>query len=356
MRTWLHSRPGVAAALGAAALFGASTPLAKLLTGIVTPILLAGLLYLGAGIGLFAWSGLCSLVGPERAAREAALTRQDVPWLAAAILTGGVIGPVLLMLGLARTAGASAALLLNLEGVLTAMLAWFVFRENFDRRVMLGMVCIVGGGLLLSWPVEAGWESAVGTLAIAGACLAWALDNNLTRKIAAGDPVRIAGLKGLIAGVVNTGVGLSLGEPLPAAATIAAAGLVGTLGYGVSLVLFVLALRHLGTARTGAYFSTAPFIGAALALFLLPESPAPFFWSAAALMGAGVWLHLAERHEHLHAHEPLAHAHRHVHDEHHRHAHDHSWDGSEPHAHFHIHHVQVHSHPHYPDIHHRHRH
>lgn len=183
-----------------------------------------------------------------------------------------------------------------------------------------------------------------------------ALDNNLTRKVSAGDPLLIAGLKGLVAGLTNTGIALAIGHAFPAASIVAAAGLVGLFGYGVSLVLFVLALRHLGTARTGAYFSTAPFIGAGLALLLWPETPSLAFWVAAALMAAGVWLHLTERHEHEHAHEPLAHTHRHVHDEHHRHAHDFPWDGTEPHTHFHVHAPLVHSHPHYPDIHHRHRH
>lgn len=347
-------RSGIISALVAAALFGASTPLAKLLVGAVPPILLAGLLYLGSGVGLLAWF-LLRRLRTDHSAREAALTRRDVPWLAGAVLSGGVIGPVLLMLGLAHTPAASASLLLNLEGVFTAALAWFVFRENFDRRIALGMALILAGGVLLSWPGETGGAS-LWALAIAGACLAWAIDNNLTRKISAGDPVQIAGLKGLIAGLVNTGLALALGDTLPGAPIVAAAGVVGMFGYGVSLALFVLALRHLGSARTGAYFSTAPFIGAALSLALLHETPAPLFWVAGLLMAAGVWLHLTERHEHEHAHEPFAHSHRHVHDEHHRHKHEFDWDGREPHTHFHVHAPLAHSHPHYPDIHHRHPH
>ena len=352
----LHvARSGVLSALGAAALFGASTPLAKLLVGAVTPVMLAGLLYLGSGVGLLAWFLLRHL-RTSRTAREAALTRRDVPWLAGAILSGGVIGPLLLMLGLAHTQAASTSLLLNLESVFTALLAWFVFRENFDRRIAIGMAAIVAGGVLLSWPDDAGGNASPWTLAVIGACLAWAIDNNLTRKIAAGDPVQIAGLKGLVAGLVNTGIALALGQPMPGAATMAAAGIVGVLGYGVSLALFVVALRHLGSARTGAYFSTAPFIGAALSLVLLRETPGMLFWGAAGLMTAGVWLHLTERHAHQHEHEPHSHTHRHVHDAHHRHDHDFAWDGTEPHTHFHEHAPLVHSHPHYPDIHHRHRH
>jgi len=348
------SRTGIVSALGAAALFGASTPLAKLLVGAAPPVLLAGLLYLGSGVGLLGWWLWRRRGGRET--REAALTRRDVPWLAGAILSGGVTGPVLLMLGLTHVAATSASLLLNLEGVFTALLAWFVFRENFDRRIAFGMAAIVAGGVLLSWPEEGGGSTSLWALAIAGACLAWAIDNNLTRKIAAGDPVQIAGLKGLVAGFANTGIALALGHAFPSAVVTTAAGVVGLLGYGVSLVLFVLALRHLGSARTGAYFSTAPFIGAALSLVLWREAPGTLFWVAAGLMAAGVWLHLTERHAHRHEHEPLAHAHRHVHDAHHRHDHDFAWDGTEPHTHFHQHAPLVHSHPHYPDIHHRHRH
>lgn len=348
------SRSGILEALAAAVLFGASTPLAKLLTGAVPPVLLAGLLYLGSGIGLLGGWLWRRRAGRER--REAALARRDVPWLAGAVLTGGVLGPVLLMLGLTHVAATSASLLLNLEGVFTALLAWFVFRENFDRRIALGMLLIVAGGVLLAWTDETGARVSPWALAIAGACLAWAIDNNLTRRVSAGDPVQIAGLKGLVAGLVNTGIALSMGHAWPGAATTIAAGMVGLLGYGVSLVLFVLALRRLGAARTGAYFSIAPFIGAVLSLVLLREAPGSAFWGAAGLMAAGVWLHVTERHVHRHAHEPLAHDHAHVHDEHHRHAHDFPWDGCEPHAHFHVHAPLVHSHPHYPDLHHRHTH
>lgn len=347
--------PGIASALLAAALFGASTPLAKLLVGAVPPVLLAGLLYLGSGVGLLAWWSWRRWRA-QADVHEAALTRRDIPWLAGAILSGGVLGPVLLMTGLAHIEAASASLLLNLEGVFTALLAWFVFKENFDRRIALGMALIVAGGVVLSWPTEAGARVSLWAFAIAGACLAWAIDNNLTRKISASDPVQIAGLKGLVAGLANTGIALVLGHTFPSVTIAVAAGVVGVLGYGVSLVLFVLALRHLGSARTGAYFSTAPFIGVGLSLLLLRETPGLLFWAAAVLMAVGVWLHLSERHEHEHSHELLAHTHRHVHDEHHRHEHDFSWDGREPHTHYHAHAPLAHSHPHYPDVHHRHWH
>lgn len=347
---------GILNALAAAALFGASTPFAKLLIGAIPPVMLAGLLYLGSGIALLGWFGWRRLRARRDAAHEAPLDRHDLPWLAGSIIAGGVLGPVLLMLGLARTPAANTSLLLNLEGVLTALLAWFVFRENVDRRIAFGMMLIVAGGVLLTWRGGADFAVTAGPMMIAAACLAWAVDNNLTRKISAGDPMQIAGLKGLVAGLTNTSLALTLGNSLPAAPAVAAAGIVGALGYGMSLALFVLALRHLGAARTGAYFSIAPFIGAVVSLLLLRETVEPLFWPAAGLMALGVWLHLTERHQHAHEHESLAHTHRHVHDEHHWHEHDFPWDGAEPHVHYHVHAPLAHSHPHYPDIHHRHRH
>lgn len=346
---------GIYQALLAAALFGASTPLAKLMVGAVPPLLLAGLLYLGSGVGLFGWWLLRHRRSNMRAAREAPLARTDLPWLGGAVISGGVIGPWLLMLGLVHVEAATASLLLNLEGVFTALMAWFVFRENVDRRIALGMGLIVAGGVLLTWPVAGGVSASPWMFAILGACLAWAIDNNLTRKIAASDPVQIAGLKGLTAGITNTGIALALGQALPGGPVVAAAATVGQFGYGMSLVLFVLALRHLGSARTGAYFSLAPFIGAALSMLLLGEMPAPLFWAAAGLMAAGVWLHLTERHRHAHAHA-LSHTHGHMHDQHHHHTHDFVWDGREPHSHPHSHGPSFHTHPHYPDIHHRHGH
>ncbi|ROL81233.1 EamA family transporter [Pseudomonas protegens] len=339
-------------ALAAAALFGASTPLAKLLGMNVPPMLLAGLLYLGSGIGL-----VIVRFARDRGWQRTGLTAREWPWLLGAILFGGVLAPVALMFGLTRTAGASAALLLNLESVLTAVLAWLVFKENADRRIVIGMLAIVLGGVVLSWPQQhAATDDWLGPLAVAFACLCWAIDNNLTRKVSASDALFIAGSKGLVAGVVNTGLAVLIGAQLPAVTTLGPILLVGFLGYGVSLVLFVLALRGLGSARTGAYFSTAPFLGAALSILILGESVSLWFLVAAALMAIGVWIHLMENHAHEHQHEPLAHNHRHRHDEHHRHEHGFEWDGSEPHSHPHEHAPIRHSHAHFPDIHHRHRH
>ena len=344
-------RTAIFYALASAALFGASTPLAKLLVGEVQPLALAGLLYLGSGIGLLAWFLL-----RKRGEHATNLSRADLPWLAGAILAGGIVGPALLMYGLTRTDSATASLLLNLEAVLTAAIAWIVLRENVDRRVFLGMVAIVAGGVVLSWDEMPRGGGLTGPLLIAGACLAWAIDNNLTRRVSGGDAVTIAGVKGLVAGAANLSLALFQGAALPGTGILASAAAVGFFGYGISLVLFVVALRNLGTARTGAYFSVAPFVGAALALLVLRESASAAFWIAAALMGLGVWLHLTERHEHQHVHEPMEHTHPHAHDDHHQHGHGFAWQGDEPHTHPHRHRRMTHSHPHYPDLHHRHDH
>ena len=352
MNTSSRLAPGIVSALAAAILFGASTPFAKVLIGHMAAVTLAGLLYLGAGAGL---SGVW-LWRRARDAETGLIERHDIPWLAAAIAVGGVLGPILLMFGLSRMPAANASLLLNLENVFTALIAWFVFHEHHDRRIVLGMVLIALAGALLTGQSYARLESILGPLAVMGACLCWAVDNNLTRRVSAGDPVLIAAIKGVAAGGVNTAVAVLLGERLPTPLTGAAAGVVGFLGYGVSLVLFVTALRHIGTARTGAYFSTAPFVGAVIALIGLHERAGVAFWVAAGFMAAGLWLHLSERHAHAHSHEALAHSHGHAHDIHHQHAHDSPWDGREPHVHYHVHDPLVHSHPHYPDIHHRHGH
>lgn len=346
----------IAIALTAAALFGAATPLAKALLGSISPFMVAGLFYLGSGIGLGIGIVIRRLrrpVVPIDSVQQ--LQKAEIPWLAGAIVAGGVAGPALLMLGLSSTPAATSALLLNLEGVLTAVIAWVVFRENVDVQVFLGMVAIVAGGVLLSWhPGTAGIP--VGALLIVGACLCWAIDNNLTRKVSANDAMVIACVKGLIAGPVNIAIAVAIGATLPSFMTTAATMLTGLGGYGISLVLFVVALRNLGTARTGAYFSVAPLFGVALSLLIWPEMPSAIFWLAAGLMALGIWLHVRERHVHEHAHERMEHAHRHRHDEHHQHAHDFPYEGDEPHTHPHVHLPITHSHAHFPDIHHRHRH
>jgi drug/metabolite transporter (DMT)-like permease len=287
---------------------------------------------------------------------EARLGRTEWPWLAAAIFTGGVIAPVLLMFGLSRAAAAEAALMLNLEGVFTAVVAWVVFREHVDRRIAGGMVAIAAGAMVLAWNPAQSVRLSGGAMLVAGACLGWAIDNNLTRKVSASDPLQIAAIKGLVAGGVNIGVALSLGTSIPSPRILGLAALLGLVSYGVSLVLFVLALRDLGAGRTSAYFSTAPFVGALIGVVLLGEPVTVRLGVAAGLMMIGVWLHVSERHEHEHLHEPLEHEHRHQHDEHHRHEHDSSAPPGEPHSHRHVHAILRHRHPHYPDIHHRHGH
>ena len=339
--------PGVRAALLSALLFGAGTPLAKLLLVDVSPWMLAGLLYVGSGLGLTV----------HRLARHAArvrLARSDVLPLSGAILFGGVVGPVLLMYGLLGMPASGASLLLNAEGVFTATLAWFVFRENFDRRIALGMVAIVAGAVVLSWPGEARFSAALPALAILGACLAWGIDNNLTRMVALTDATWLAAIKGLVAGPVNLALAFALGAHLPPLPNVAGALAVGLVAYGISLVLFIVALRHVGTARAGAYFSVAPFFGALLAL-ALGEPVTPPLVAAGALMALGIWLHLTERHSHRHTHPAITHEHWHTHDEHHQHSHA----GTVPtggHSHLHTHRPITHEHEHFPDAHHRHPH
>ena len=344
-------RTGIGLALLSAVLFGASTPLAKMLLGTVDPWMMAGLLYVGAGAGL---ALIHKFRGVLRLSVEAPLRRLDGPWIALVILAGGVGGPVLLMFGLARTDAASASLLLNLEGLATMSIAWLVLRENVDRRLLLGAGAILAGAALLSWQGRASLEW--GAVLIAGACVCWGIDNNLTRKLSSADPVQIAMIKGLVAGVVNLSLAIWSGAAIPAGGTVLAAAIVGFFGYGVSLALFVLGLRFLGAARTGAYFSLAPFVGAVLAVLLLDELLSGRLLVAGGLMALGLWLHLSERHEHEHVHEAMEHDHRHRHDEHHRRQHDPGTPHGEPHSHRHSHPPMVHRHPHYPDLHHRHRH
>ncbi len=328
---------------------GSSTPLAKLLLGDTNPWLLAGLLYLGSGFGL----------GVVQLARGTPLPRLSRPetWaLAGAVAAGGVAGPLLLMWGLARMPASQAALLLNGEAVLTALIAWFVFRENFDRRIAAGMALVVAGAAVLSWPARTSLHETLPAVMVLAACLAWAIDNNLTRKVSLADARYVAMVKGAAAGATNTVLALLAGAALPRAPILGAALVVGWLGYGVSLALFVVALRELGTARTSAYFSTAPFAGAVLAVLLLGEPVTAGLAIAALLMAAGVWLHVSERHEHRHTHEPFEHTHEHEHDEHHRHAHPEPIAPGTRHTHAHRHEPLTHAHPHYPDAHHRHPH
>ena len=314
----------------------------------VSPWLLAGLLYLGSGIGLKLYRLLIN-------APAVRLPRTERIWLGGAILSGGIIGPVLLMLGLSNMPASGASLLLNAESVFTALLAWFAFRENFDRRIALGMAAIVAGALVLSWPSNAQFSGLWPSLSVLGACLAWGVDNNLTRKVSLTDATWVASTKGLVAGIINLVLAFSIGASMPALPNLAWAMLIGFFAYGVSLALFVVGLRHLGSARTGAYFSVAPFFGALVAV-LMGETITILLLVSGGLRGIGVWLHLTERHKHQHTHEEMWHEHEHIHDEHHQHEHNPPVSLGTRHSHVHKHQPLTHTHLHFPDIHHRHSH
>jgi drug/metabolite transporter (DMT)-like permease len=343
-------RPGVLEALAAAALFGAATPLASRLVGETSPQVLAGMLYLGSGFVL--WVSMWWW--PAR--REAPLTGRDLPALSGAIFFGGGLGPVLLVIGLRTTPAASASLLLNLEVVFTALIAWLAFHEGFTARVGVGLGLIVGGGLLVSWR-PGGVGLSWGAFAIAGACACWALDNNLTQLVSAKDPRQIATLKGVVGGSTNLAIGLLLGGTFPSLGATSGAIAIGVFGYGISLMLFVSALRALGAARTGAFFAVAPFAGVVVAIVALGDSIPSLLLPAAGLMAIGVWVYISEHHEHQHEHEPVTHSHVHTHDDqHHEHEHPVGTDISSAHSHEHTHPALLHEHAHRPDIHHRHRH
>ncbi len=344
---------GVRACLASALLFGAGAPAAKLLLGTTSPWLLAGLLYIGSGVGL-------SLLRLVRRPPKVHLPRADLAPLAGAVLAGGIAAPVLLLLGLSHLPASGASLLLNAEGVFTAALALFVFKENFDRRVAAGMLAIIAGAVVISVPVGIEFGSIWPSLAILGACLAWGIDNNLTRKIALTDATWLAAVKGLIAGPANLALAFASGAAVPAAGNIAAALVVGFFAYGVSLVLFIIGLRHVGTARAGAYYSVAPFFGAVLAVLLGDRLTWPLL-AAGILMALGIWLHLTERHHHRHQHVQVSHDHWHTHgDAHHLHQHparaSTAGASTAGHKHSHIHQPVAHDHEHFPDSHHRHQH
>lgn len=328
------------------ALFGISPPVAKVLLEDLDPVAMAGLLYLGAFIGLT----IVSMMRPSRS--SAPLERKDAPWLAGAIMTGGVLAPVALMSGLTMVSGLAGSLLTNLEGVATALIAVLVFREHAGKRLWVALAAMTAAGVLLSWDPSGGTVDPMGPLLIVFAMICWGIDNNLTRQISGKDPVRIAQLKGLIAGSFSLSVAALLGVRLSLTPPLFFALLLGALSYGISLVLFIKALEGLGSSRTGAFFSLGPFVGAFVAVLFLGDPLTPPFIAAAALMALGVYVLLAERHSHTHRHERMTHTHVHEHDVHHRHGHD----GEGAHSHEHVHEAMVHSHVHWPDEHHRHGH
>jgi drug/metabolite transporter (DMT)-like permease len=347
-------------ALLAALLFGISAPLSKLLLGEVEAVPLAGWLYLGSGCGsllFLLWQHWRESGRPI----EARLTQKEIPALTGAIFAGGVAAPILLLIGLQRTPASSASLLLNFEAVGTTLLAVLLFHEAVDRRILWAVGLITLASILLS--MNGNWNGSafgfsVGALAILAACLLWGLDNNLTRTISAKDPLVIVTLKGLGAGGFSLLLSRILGMPSPRPGIILLAMLLGALSYGLSIRLFILALRELGSSRTSALFGTAPFAGSLLSLFLFHELPPVLFWVSIPVMLAGAWLMLSEKHLHSHVHEAMEHSHSHSHpDEHHAHSHieeDAPVNGS--HVHWHRHDILEHAHPHTPDLHHRHDH
>lgn len=341
-------------ALVAAALFGASAPLSKMLLESMQPLSLAAFLYLGCGVGLsLVW--LLQRFRRKGAGQGASLAGRDFLWLGGAVVSGGIAAPVMLLWGLSGISASGASLLLSSEGALTALIAALVFREAADPRIWVAAILLLLAGGVLAYAPGANFGLSVHALAVLGACALWGLDNNLTRPISGADPVLIAMVKGLAAGFANLVLSRLAGDAWPAPAPMAAAMLLGSLSYGASLFLYVLALRHLGSARTAAHFGTAPFFGALLAVILLGEPVTRPLLLACAIMLLATWLVLSERHAHVHVHEPLVHSHRHVHDAHHQHAHNGS-EGPEPHTHSHRHEPVRHLHPHLPDMHHRHRH
>lgn len=260
--------------------------------------MLAGLFGFGAGLGLPAIYLLYNWLRKPSPPNH--LQGKDWLWFSAATLVGGVTGPVLLMFGISNSPASSAALLLSLEGVFTALVAWFIFRERFDWRLAWGVAIIIAGSIVLSSASSSELGVSWGSLGVVGACLCWAIDNNLTRQISHRDPLEIASVKSFIAGGANLAIALAAGESLPSFPILLATGVIGVLNYGVTLVLIVLALRHIGASRTGAYFSITPFVGAAIAIITLGETITPQLLVAGGFMASGVWLCLpvnASRHK-----------------------------------------------------------
>jgi drug/metabolite transporter (DMT)-like permease len=337
-----------------AALFGLSPPLAKLLVEDVPPVVLAGLLYLGSFLGLSIYR-LARKAAASAGEKEAKLDKKDLPWLFGAILFGGILGPISLMYGLRLISGFSASLLLNLEGVATALIAMLIFREHTGARLWLALIFMTLAGVILSWDPELGRFSLNGPLLVTAAMFCWGLDNNLTCKISHKDPVQIAQIKGFFSGSTSLFLAVFLGMTISFKTPLVLALVLGSLSYGLSLVFFIKALKDLGSSRTGAIFSLGPFVGAVFSLIVLKEWLGWAMFPAAGLMIIGVYLIWMERHSHRHFHPSQSHVHVHNHDDGH-HLHPHLEITQEPHVHEHSHHDMEHIHAHWPDTHHRHKH
>ena len=337
-----------------ASLFGISPPLAKLLVEDIPPVALAGLLYLGAFAGLSLYSIGKRIIMTDPDKKAAPLERKDLPWLAGAVLVGGIIAPISMMTGLTLISGFSASLLLNLEGLATAMIAVFLFKENAGKNLWLALVCMTIAGILLTWDPSQGKFNIAGPLLIIFAVVCWGMDNNLTRNISHKDPIQIAKIKGFVAGTTSLSLAIILGMKIYLDITIVFSLLLGSFSYGISLVFFIKALEGLGSSRTGAFFSLAPFIGAITSLIILKEWIGWVMFPAAGFMIIGIWLISSEKHSHYHIHKQITHTHSHVHNDMH-HLHKHSGAFYETHTYEHTHVEIAHTHVHWPDTHHQHR-
>lgn len=348
--------PAIQAIL-AALLFGISAPLSKVLLGNIDPVPLASLLYLGSGTGLFLYQLIKRFTG-KHAEAEASLSRKDLPWLTGAIVFGGVIAPIILMISLQRTPASTASLLLNFESVATTFIAWVIFKENIGRRVGFAVGLITLSSVLLSWDFSNQWGLSIGALGVIFACICWGIDNNFTRNISAKNPFSIVTVKGIGAGLFSLILSVLLDSPMPDFKIILCAMLLGFFSYGLSIVLFVLAMRSLGSARTSAFFGTAPFIGAVVSFLIYKSPPDVMFMAAMPIMILGAVLLLRDQHGHKHFHEQVTHEHKHAHtDGHHNHLHENTGDSTNTtHSHVHEHEILEHTHEHAPDIHHRHNH
>ncbi|MHB0998318.1 MAG: DMT family transporter [Armatimonadota bacterium] len=340
-------------AITAAVLFGISAPIAKLLLGQVDPVPLAGLLYLGSGVGLLILNIALGLTD-RHVQREARLTRRDMSRVFVATLAGGVAAPIVLMYSLRYTPAATASLLLTFEGVATVIIARIVYKEPIGRLLWIAMACITTASVLLSVNNNAAWGISLGALGVLAACILWGVDNNLTNTVSAKNPVTIVIIKGLGAGVFSLALAVSIGSPIPQLSPALLTMALGFFTYGLSIVLFIRAMRDLGAARASAYFGTAPFIGSALSFVIFRTTPSLQFLVGAVILIAGTILLSKEEHDHEHIHSDLVHEHKHIHDEHHQHS-----DNEGRHnaiSHQHTHKNLRHRHKHTPDIHHRHEH
>ena len=345
----------------AAALFGSSAPAAKILLTHIDPVTLGALFYLGSGAGLLVYMWIVRLSGKDRHTMEASLSRSDIPSVAGVVLFGGILAPMVLMVSLQHTPSATASLLLNFEPVATMILAVLFFHEAVDRRIILALGLITASCLILSYDPTAAWGISIAALGILLACIFWSLDNNISRNVAAKDPIHVVTIKGVIAGIVMIVIASTLGEAIPSPSIAVIAMCVGFFSYGgITSVLFLWALRGLGTARTGAVLALSPFFGVVIALFIFPDPLDATFFVALPVMAIGAYLLMTEHHSHSHHHLPVFHEHRHSHDDGH---HDHVHMGFEPemsssgeHSHPHQHDEMTHDHPHKPDLHHRHEH